>query len=134
MAEEVCILEDGYFVCVKKANLKEPEILTALLADGACFEGDMGKLSCLYGLTVPNEIPRTPAFIAYDGDGYTMTPGGWMPFCPLLFGAEGLIPSTRELLKTGGMPASYRTLTADLPMSTSHDARCRTTSSSLGRH
>lgn len=111
MSEEQCILEDGYFVCVKKAGLKQTEILTVLLADGACFEGDVGKLSFLPGVTVPNKIPTSPAFIADDGEGFTITPGGWMPFCPVLYGAKGLLPYPGELLKIGGM--SCTTLTTD---------------------
>lgn len=106
------MLEDGYFVCVKKTGLKQTDILTALLADGACFEGDVGKLSFLHGATVPKEIPVSPAFIAKDGDGLTITPGGWMPFCPVLYGAEGLLPDPPTLLTIGGL-GSHRTLSTD---------------------
>ena len=113
MAEEQCSMEDGYFVCVKKAALKQPEILTALLADCASFQGDVGKLSFLPGVTVPNEIPTSPAFIAKDGKDFTMTPGGWMPFCPVLYGATGLLPDQQKLLNIGGMFESYTTLTTD---------------------
>jgi hypothetical protein len=113
MAGEVCMLEDGYFVCVKKAGLKQTEILTALLADGACFEGDVGKLSCLHGATMPIEIPASPAFIAKDGDDFVITPGAWMPFCPVLYGAEGLLPNQRELLVMGGLDRSSPILSTD---------------------
>lgn len=128
MSEEKCLLEDGYFVCVKKAGLKATEILTALLAEGASFEGDVGKLSFLPGVTVPNEIPTSPAFIAKDGEGFTITPGGWMPFCPLLYGAEGLLPDQRELLKIGGIPVPYSTLTTDEILqsaTTAHSLVCK---------
>ena len=104
------MLEDGYFVCVKKAGLKQTEILTALLADGACFEGDVGKLSCLHGATMPIEIPASPIFMAQDRDGFLITPGGWMPFCPVLYGAEGILPKQRELLTMGGLNKSSSVL------------------------
>ena len=105
------MLEDGYFVCVKKAGLAQTEILTALLADGACFEGNVGKLSCLQGATMPIEIPLSPAFIAKDSDGFVITPGGWMPYCPVLYGAEGLLPNQQELLECGGLQEDCHILT-----------------------
>lgn len=117
MQGENILLEDGYFVCVKKAGLKQPEILTALLADGACFEGCVGKLSFLQGATVPNEIPSSPAFIAKDvDDGFIITPGGWMPWCPVLYGADGLVPHQRDLLEMGGLDKSSKIMTTDCIM------------------
>lgn len=123
MSGEECILEDGYFVCVKKDGLKQAEIITALLADGASLEGDLGKFSCLHGATVPEKIPASPAFIAKDSDGFTVTPGGWMPFCPVLYGAKGLMPDQRELLDMGGLDKSSQILSTDEILQSAKDAK-----------
>ena len=123
MSTEECVLEDGYFVCVKKAGLQQIEILTALLADGACFEGDVGKLSCLHGATLPIEIPLSPAFIVKDIDGYVITPGGWMPYCPVLYGADGILPNQQELLNSGGLQENCHVLTREEIIESAEDAK-----------
>lgn len=91
------VLEDGYFVCVKKSVFQHPEILTALLADGASFEKDVGKISCLRGVTLPLEIPHSPNFITAGCDGFSTSPGKWMSSCPVLYGAQGLVDDQHSL-------------------------------------
>lgn len=123
MASEQCFLEHGYFVCAKKAAFQSQEVLAALLGDGGMFENGVGKMSCLNGVTLPSEIPVSPAFIVQDGDGFTITPGAWSPLCPILYGTNDLLPNNKELLKHVGQDENSSVIPQEEILKTARNAK-----------